>query len=110
MGYEIDYYSDKVQGEIAALPKTSLSRYLILTDGMIIFGPDLGIPHNRAMTGGLFDLRIMGAEGIARVFYCTAIGHRTVMLQSFVIKTNRTPNAELAMARRRMKEVNHVTP
>ena len=68
MGYEIDYYSDKVQGEIAALPKTLLTRHLRLTDRMIIFGPDLGMPHSRAMTGGLFELRIMGAEGIARVF------------------------------------------
>lgn len=110
MEYEIVYYSDRVQSEIDALPKTLIARYLRLSDRMRIFGPDLGMPHSRAMTGGLFELRIMGAEGIARVFYCTAIGHRIVMLHSFIKKTSRTPSTELAIARRRMKEVNHVKP
>ena len=110
MGYEIEYYSEKVQEEIAKLPKTLVARYLRLAERMMVFGPDLGMPHSRAMKGGLFELRLMGAEGIARVFYCTAAGHRVVILHSFVKKTNRTPSAELAVAKRRMKEVCHVKP
>jgi phage-related protein len=39
----------------------------------------------------LFELRLKGAEGIARVFYCTLIGRRIVMLHSFVKKSARTP-------------------
>ena len=34
---------------------------------MEIFGPDLGMPHTRAMGQGLFELRLKAAEGIARV-------------------------------------------
>ncbi|MBB5347693.1 phage-related protein [Desulfoprunum benzoelyticum] len=68
MGYEIEYYSEKVQEEIARLPKTLVARYLRLAERMMVFGPDLGMPHSRAMKGGLFELRLIGAEGIARVF------------------------------------------
>lgn len=70
-----------------------------------LFGPDLGMPHTRAMGGGLFELRIKAAEGIARVFYCTVIDRRIVFLHQFVKKSDKTPPKELEIARRRMKEV-----
>lgn len=72
---------------------------------MLTFGPDLGLPHTRAMGGGLIELRLKGAEGIARVFYCTLIGQKIVMLHQFIKKTDKTPRRELDLARRRMSEV-----
>lgn len=63
------------------------------------------MPHTRAMGQGLFELRINGAEGIARVFYCTLPGRRIVMLHQFVKKSEKTPRRELEIAKRRMKEV-----
>ena len=72
---------------------------------MEVFGPDLGMPHTRAMGGGLFELRIKAAEGIARVFYCPVVDRRIVVLHSFVKKTDKTPPKELEIARRRMKDV-----
>lgn len=72
---------------------------------MEIYGPDLGMPHTKAMGGGLFELRIKSVEGIARVFYCTVVGKRIVFLHQFVKKTDKTPAKELQIARRRLKEV-----
>jgi phage-related protein len=69
------------------------------------YGPDLGMPHTRSMGGGLFELRIKAAEGIARVFYCTVVDRRIVILHQFVKKSEKTPPKELEVARRRMKEV-----
>ena len=57
------------------------------------------------MGGGLFELRIKAAEGIARVFYCTVVDRRIVILHQFVKKSDKTPPKELEIARRRMKEV-----
>jgi phage-related protein len=74
---------------------------------MEMYGPDLGMPHTRAMGGGIFELRIKAAEGIARVLYCTVVGHRIVFLHQFVKKTEKTPSRQLDLARRRMKEVKH---
>ena len=62
------------------------------------------MPHTRAMGAGLFELRLKAGEGIARVFYCTLVGRRIVMLHQFVKKTEKTPPKELSIARRRMKE------
>jgi phage-related protein len=55
--------------------------------------------------GGLFELRLKAAEGIARVFYCTMIGRLIVMLHEFIKKSEKTPRKELNIARKRMKEV-----
>ena len=110
MKYQIYYYSEKVQTEIGKLPKTLVTRYIKLAERIEIFGPDLGMPHSRAMKGGLFELRLMGAEGIARIFYCTMVARRIVMLHCFIKKTNRTPSTEIAIAERRMMEVRHANP
>ena len=71
---------------------------------MQVFGPDLGMPHTRAMGSGLFELRLKSREGIGRVFYCTLVQRKIVMLHQFVKKTDKTPPKELMMAPKRMKE------
>ena len=72
---------------------------------MEVYGPDLGMPHTRAMGEGLFELRLKAKEGIARVFYCTVIGREIVVLHQFINKSAKTPPRELTVARRRMKEI-----
>ena len=62
------------------------------------------------MGGGLFELRLKGAKGIARVFYCTIKGRRIVMLHSFVKKSQKTPPRERRIAETRMKEIKHANP
>jgi len=103
--YDIKYYSQTVQEQILKLPDTLAARYVVLTRRMQAIGPNLGEPHTKAMGDGLFELRLKGAEGIARVFYCTLIGKRIVMLHSFVKKSDRTPLRELDVARSRLKEI-----
>ena len=70
------------------------------------YGPDLGMPHTRAMGEGLCELRLKVAEGIVRVFYCTLVGRRIVMLHQFIKKSEKTPRKAREIARKRMKEVN----
>lgn len=89
------------------MPDTLVARYLLLTRRMVAMGPNLGEPHTKAFGQGLFELRLKGAEGIARVFYCTLVGKRIVMLHSFVKKSERTPLREREIAETRLKEVKH---
>ena len=86
------------------LPAGFVARFLRYAERMEIYSPNLGMPHTRAMGEGLFELRLKAAEGIARVFYCTVVGQRIVMLHQFVKKSEKTPRKELEIARRRMKE------
>ena len=110
MNWSIKYYSESVQEEVLALPAGFLARFLRYADRMELYGPDLGMPHTRAMGEGLFELRLKSAEGIARVFYCTAVGHNIMIVHQYIKKTGKTPTRELDMARRRMKEIKDANP
>ncbi|MDB5848850.1 MAG: hypothetical protein JWP29_2602 [Rhodoferax sp.] len=89
------------------MPAGIVADYARLTDTMTVHGADLRMPHTRAMGAGLFELRPRGPEGIGRVFYCTQVGRTIMVLHSFVKKTQETPDAELRLARKRMKDVQH---
>jgi len=52
MNWTITYYSQSVQEEILAMPAGFLGKYLRYADRMEIYGPDLGMPHTRAMSEG----------------------------------------------------------
>jgi phage-related protein len=105
MEYRIRYYSLEVQETVMALPVTLQARYINLTRRMMEFGPNLGLPHTDAFGGGLFELRLKGAEGIARVFFCTLVNKDIVMLHCFVKKSQKTPAKELNIARNRLQEI-----
>ena len=105
MHWKIDYYSEDVRLEIDSLPVGIRASYARLTNLLEEFGLDIRMPHSRAMGSGLFELRPKGREGIARVFYCTKVGKKIVVLHSFIKKTDETPKRELDLARRRQKEI-----
>jgi phage-related protein len=105
MAFTIDFYNEKVKVNVASLPKTLLARFIALADRMEEYGPNLGEPHTASMGSGLFEMRLKGAEGIARVFYCSIVERKIVMLHSFVKKSQHTPRNELDVARKRLLEI-----
>lgn len=105
MNYTISYSSSDVLEQIFNLPISLQARYIALTQRMIEYGPHLGLPHTDSFGGGLFELRLKGAEGIARVFFCTLVDREIVMLHSFIKKSQKTPDRELKLAKLRMKEL-----
>lgn len=110
MLYEIVYYSPRVQEDILAFPADVLADFLRIADLLAEFGPELRLPHSRAMGSGLFELRPKGKEGIGRVFYCFLVGRKIMILHSFIKKTPKTPRKELQLAQSRMQEVKHAYP
>lgn len=108
MPYTVEYFNLFVRAALDAWPPGLRARYRALILRMLEHGPDLGMPHTRALGGGLYEVRAKAAEGIGRVLYCTGVGQRIVILHAFVKKTDKTPVRDLALARRRIKEVlNH---
>jgi phage-related protein len=108
--FTIEYYSEAVQDEILNLPDSLAARFIVLTRRITAVGPNLGPPHTDAFGDGLFELRLKGQDGIARVFFCMLVGRRVMILHSFVKKTQKTPPREIELARNRMKEVKHANP
>ena len=105
MEWDIVYFSDAVQQTILDFPAGLQARYVHLTQRMVNFGPDLGMPHTRAMGKGLFELRMKSKEGIVRVFFGIRPNRRIMMLHAFVKKSAKTPAKELKLARDRLREV-----
>ena len=105
MAYEIEYFHPRVLAAIETWPVDVLSDYARLLELLIDHGPNLRLPYSRALGGGLFELRPRGRSGIGRAFFCFLAGRRIVILHGFVKKTEQTPDKELALARRRAKEV-----
>jgi phage-related protein len=105
MKWQIRYYNSKLEDEILNLPDGLLARYLRLTDLMIEFGSNLGMPHTKPIEKGLLELRVKSKEGIARVFFCTKVGKKIIMLHSYIKKSQKIPKRELKIAQTRMSEV-----
>ena len=105
MSWKIEYPYKDAEQFVRKLPPGLAARYFHLTDLMTTFGSNLGMPHTKVIATGLFELRIKGKEGIARVFYCTLIGKRIVMLHGFVKKGQKMPSKELRKAKLRFTEV-----
>lgn len=98
MTWSINYYNKDLESEI-------VSRYIRLTELMCEYGPNIGMPHTKPLDRGLFELRLKGREGIARVMYCTLIDKEIYMLHVFIKKTDKIPLKELQLAKKRMKEI-----
>jgi hypothetical protein len=61
--------------------------------------------YSRAFGDGLFELRPRGRSGIGRAFYCFLVGKRVVVLHAFIKKSRQTPDQEIKLARKRLKEI-----
>jgi phage-related protein len=103
--WSISYYNHRVKTEIEAWPVGIYANFLRLAQWLETDGLELAMPHSKSLSGGLFELRCRGAEGIGRAFYCTRVGHELIILHSFVKKSQATPEKELTLARRRLKEI-----
>ena len=95
MNWRVTFYSAAFEKDVLQLPAGFVARFLRYAERMEVYGPDLGMPHTRAMGGGLFELRLKAAEGIARFFYCTLIGRRIVMLHQFIKSRRKRPRKSL---------------
>jgi len=107
MKWEITYYSEDVRRIIDLWPVGIRAVYAKLAERIKLYGPNLGMPFTRPMGNGLFEIRARGKEGIGRAFFCTVMGNKIVILHAFIKKTKKTPQNELKIARRRLREVEH---
>jgi phage-related protein len=105
MTYNVEYYNARVLAEIEAWPVDILADYARLVELLMEHGPNLRMPHSKAMGEGLFELRPKGKEGIGRAFYCYLVRRRVVVVHAFVKKTQQTPERDLTLARKRVAEV-----
>jgi phage-related protein len=107
MAYTIEYFHSRVLAEIASWPVDIIADYARIAELLMQHRPSLRLPHSRAFGGGLFELRLRGRTGIGRAFYCFLVDQRVVVLHALIKKLQQTPERELLLARKRLKEVLH---
>jgi phage-related protein len=71
-------------------------------------GHTLAMPLSRPMPtlgAGAAELRIRDTTGIYRAFYVVKVADAILVFHAFVKKTQKTPEAELAVGKKRLKEM-----
>jgi len=102
----VETLNNAVDAELEALPADMRARFVRIADLIATLGLEkVGKPHVDHIEGPLWEIRMKGADGIARALYVTAKGKRVVVLRVFVKKTQRTPRQEIELALKRAKEV-----
>jgi phage-related protein len=104
MNWSVETASAAVEAELTALPADVRVRLSVLTDMVESSGPAALPPKaTKNLESKLWELRIMGRDGIARVIYLTLHPRRMVLLCAFVKKSQKTPLKQLELARQRAK-------
>jgi hypothetical protein len=62
MPWQLTYYSPKVAATVERWPVGIRASFLRIAATMETYGPDIGMPHTRAMGGGLFEVRAEGGK------------------------------------------------
>lgn len=105
MSWTVTFFNLKVKEETLNFPGGILSNLLHILDIIEEFSPNIGKPYTASMGHGLFEIRARGKEGIGRSLFCTVKGKEIIILNSFIKKTQKTPQKEIELARKRMKEL-----
>jgi len=72
---------------------------------LVEFGWPVGMPLCKSFGGGLWEIRSSLTQGrIARVIFCISDG-QMVLLHGFIKKSQKMPQVDLDMAKRRQKDV-----
>ena len=106
MCWRVEVLNETVRTEIRDLPSDLRARLVWIIDLIKQAGLELvREPHVKHIDGKLWEMRMIGRDGIARALYVTAVGRRVIIVRVFVKKTQKTPRAEIDLALRRAKEI-----
>ncbi len=105
--WTVEILNAAVGAELEALPDDMRARFVHISAGMIeaLGLAKVGAPYVDHIEGALWEIRMKGADGIARALYVTAKGKRVVVVRVFVKKTHKTPRHEIELALKRAKDV-----
>ena len=92
---------EPVEDFISGLPELDEARVRATITYLRDVGNKARKPYSEHLEKNLFELRARST----RIFYCFKPGQVIVLLHAFTKKTKKTPDGELEMARKRLKEV-----
>lgn len=93
-----------IEDFILSLDEKAQNKIARTLDHLEEFGTALGAPRLKKLAGtSLWELRILGHDSI-RIFYVTITGKAFLLLHGFKKKTQKTPQKEIKIAEKRLKD------
>ena len=106
MKWTVETFDAVVDEELAALPADMRARFWHIGALIEEFGLEqVREPHVKHVRGPLWEMRLVGKDGISRALYVTAAGRRVIVVRVFVKKTQKTPGREIELALKRAREI-----
>jgi len=102
----VETLNEIVDDELTMLPidmRAKFSRIAFLIESVGL--ERVTEPHVKHLEGKLWEIRLIGKDGIARAIYMTAVGKRVIVLRVFIKKTQKTPRHEIELALERAKGI-----
>ena len=106
MAWFVEFLNETVVAEIVALPVDMRARFTRIRELIESHGLEkMREPHVKHLEGPLWEMRMIGKDGISRAIYATAKGKRINVVRAFIKKSQKTPRSEIKLALDRAKEV-----
>jgi len=90
---KIEIFNDSVEKFIQSLEKNTIARVIHTIELLEKFGNELGMPHSKMVSRGIFELRINGGQNV-RIFYAFS-KNKAILLHGFIKKTSKIPKKEI---------------
>lgn len=103
--FEVDFFK-KADGSCPVMEfldsldvkmRAKIARLILLLENN---GNGLREPYSKALGEGIYELRAIQGNNITRVLYFFISGNKIILTNGFIKKTQRTPQAELDIAKR----------
>lgn len=107
--FDVEYY-EKEDGTFPAEEfilsldskmQAKMFRELVLLE---TFGNQLLEPHSKPLGDGIYEIRAKMASDITRVLYFFVVNKKIILTNGFVKKTQKTPDNEIALAKKYRKD------
>lgn len=107
--FDVEYY-EKEDGTfpaeefILSLDSKMQAKMFRELDLLETFGNQLREPHSKPLEDGIYEIRAKVASDITRVLYFFVVNKKIILTNGFVKKTQKTPDNEIALAKKYRKD------
>lgn len=107
--FDVEYYEKEdgtfpVEEFILSLDSKMQAKMFRELDLLETFGNQLREPHSKPLGDGIYEIRAKVASDITRVLYFFVINKKIILTNGFVKKTQKTPDNEIALAKKYRKD------
>lgn len=102
--YQLENGKAPVEDFIRSLDAKMKAKALAQIELLAEYGNELREPYSKHVGDGIFELRIKFSSDISRIFYFFVVDNKIILTNGFIKKTQKTPKAELELARKYKKD------